>query len=162
MAGRAEIAPNLEFDGDRDRLREVAARLYGQGMPRRDIAVALLDQLVPNGHHRPRAERLKQARGKLRDWERDPKFRDLLWSIALIQTDMQTPQIVQGLVAKAKRGRVDAAKLALELTGRYTAKGENQPTQVAVVFNGIQRSESTAGILDADVVVGELESGDEG
>jgi len=87
----------------------------------------------------------------LKDWEASKEFRDLIWQFGLIQTDLRTGDILHGLVNKAVRGRVDAAKLALELTGRYTPKGEQQPTQVAVVFTGISRSSSVAELVQADV-----------
>jgi hypothetical protein len=96
--------------------------------------------------------RLIYARRKLRRWEASKEFRDLIWEHGLVQTDLQTGRVLNGLVQKAVRGRVDAAKLALELTGRYTPKGEQQPTQVAVVFTGIQRSASVAELVEADVV----------
>jgi hypothetical protein len=144
MAGEAELVQNQSLEADYANRKAAAARLYGQGYSRAEIARILLDAIIPNGRHRPEEMRLRQARGRLRQWERDPKFRDLIWELALVKTDLQTGQIMQGLVQKAKRGRVDAAKLALELTGRYTPKGEQQPTQVAVVFTGIQRSQALA------------------
>jgi len=94
---------------------------------------------------------MRQARRRLKDWEASKEFRDLIWQFGLIQTDLRTGDILHGLVNKAVRGRVDAAKLALELTGRYTPKGEQQPTQVAVVFTGISRSSSVAELVEADV-----------
>lgn len=94
---------------------------------------------------------MRQARRRLKDWEASKEFRDLIWQFGLIQTDLRTGDILHGLVNKAVRGRVDAAKLALELTGRYTPKGEQQPTQVAVVFTGISRSSSVAELVQADV-----------
>ena len=151
MAGKALEAQKSAEQLDRDNLRAAAARLYGQGMRRTEIAAALLDHLVPNGLHRPRAVRMRQARRRLKDWEASKEFRDLIWQFGLIQTDLRTGDILHGLVNKAVRGRVDAAKLALELTGRYTPKGEQQPTQVAVVFTGISRSSSVAELVQADV-----------
>jgi len=47
--------------------------------------------------------------------------------------------ILTGIAKKAQRGRVDAARLALELTGRHNPKGEQAPTQVAIIFQGIPR-----------------------
>jgi hypothetical protein len=124
---------------DRDQTRVAAARLYGQGFDRRAIAKTLLHHLTPNHLDAGLDHRTRRARNKLRDWERDPAFRDLIWSQSLIKTDLQSGQIMNGLVQKAKRGRVDAAKLALELTGRYTPKGEVQPAQVAIVLGGLRR-----------------------
>jgi len=52
----------------------------------------------------------------------------------MIAADMRTPQIMAGVVQKATEGRVDAAKLALSITGRYTEQGDVQATQVNIVF----------------------------
>lgn len=152
MAGEALEAQKSEFQLDRDATMAAAARLYGLGQSRREIARAMVDHLAPNGHGRTMEHRLIYARRKLRRWEASKEFRDLIWEHGLVQTDLQTGRVLNGLVQKAVRGRVDAAKLALELTGRYTPKGEQQPTQVAVVFTGIQRSASVAELVEADVV----------
>lgn len=52
----------------------------------------------------------------------------------MISADMRTPNIMAGVVRKAEEGRVDAAKLALSITGRYTEQGDVQATQVNIVF----------------------------
>jgi len=150
MAGEAVEAQKSEFQLDHDATRAAAARLYGLGHSRREIAVAMVDYLSPNGHGRALSDRLVLARRKLRGWEKQKSFRDQIWELGLIRTDLQTGDILNGLVQKAKRGRVDAAKLALELTGRYTPKSEQQPTQVAVVFTGISRAPAQAELVEAD------------
>lgn len=124
-----------------DELRETVAQMYGRGLPRRVIARTLVDYLVPNRKDRPLEQRLSQARGKLRKWESASHFRDRVYEIAVIELDLESPAILKGLAKKAKRGRVDAARLALELTGRHNPKGDVAPTQVAVVFQGIPRPE---------------------
>ena len=131
--------PLEEARPERDRIQEACAKLYGQGYPRGKVARILVDHLVPNGKHRPLEQRLSQARAKLRRWERTQSFRDLVYSLAVVELDMSTPIILKGVASKAKRGRVDAARLALEITGRHNPKGEQAPTQVAVVFQGIPR-----------------------
>jgi len=120
-------------------LRETVAQMYGRGIPRKIIARSLVDYLVPNGKDRPLEQRLSQARNKLRKWERQGIFRDRVYEIAIIELDLDAPQMLKGLAKKAKRGRVDAVRLAMELTGRHNPKGDPVPTQVAVVFNGIPR-----------------------
>jgi hypothetical protein len=120
-------------------LRETVAQMYGRGIPRKVIARTLVDYLVPNNRHRPLEQRLSQARQKLRNWEHTLEFRDRVYEIALVELDLESPAILKGLAKKAKRGRVDAARLAMELTGRHNPKGDAAPTQVAVVFNGIPR-----------------------
>jgi hypothetical protein len=142
MAGEAEPRPKSELDKpDRDATREAAAKLYGLGYSRREIARHLYRHIIgnPNGLELTDQQWQSRARQRLRDWERQPAFRDLIWEQGLIKTDLQSGQIMNGLVQKAKRGRVDAAKLALELTGRYTPKGEVQPAQVAIVLGGLRR-----------------------
>jgi hypothetical protein len=99
----------------------------------------MLNHLVPNGLDRPEEQRLSQARAKLRRWETMESFRDLIYHKAVVDLDLDTPEILQGLAKKAKKGRVDAVRLTLELTGRHNPKGDNTPTQVVVAINGIPR-----------------------
>ena len=141
-------------------MREHAAKLYGQGFSRAKVARIMLDHLVPNGRDRPEEQRLSQARAKLRRWESDQKFRDLIYHKAVVDLDLATPEILQGVAKKAKRGRVDAARLALELTGRHTPKGEQTPTQVVVAINGIPRPKSRSEVGELEIegeVVDEVE-----
>jgi hypothetical protein len=138
----------------RDAVRETAAKLYGQGVPRAKIARALVDHLVPNRKHRPLEQRLSQARTKLRSWERDQKFRDKVYDMAVVKLDIEIPGILQGVARKAKRGRVDAARLALEVTGRHNPKGDANPPSVAVVINGMPRPQGTQ-VVQADLEIDE-------
>lgn len=128
----------------RQMIMEAAAKLYGQGFKRSHIAKLLVDHLTPNkffedGTPRPLEQRTSQARARLRGWERDPKFRDLVYNGSIVKLDLQTPAILDGIAKKAKKGRVDAARLVLELTGRHNPKGEQQPTQVALILSGVPR-----------------------
>ena len=172
MAGRAvpdttsENSPNLpEPTASRDQVREVAAKLYGQGYERKHIARMMIDHLVPiktfeDGTPRPLEQRLSQARTKLRNWEHQQDFRDLVYRKAVVKLDLQTPAVLGGVLKKAKKGRVDAARLVLELTGRHNPKGEVQPTQIALVVNGVPRpmreSQAKAVAADAEGLVVEL------
>jgi hypothetical protein len=151
MAGQAEPAPNTELEvgpkghpnatdkSHRDIVREHAAKLYGQGFPRAKVARLMVDHLVPHQKDRPLEQRLSQARAKLRRWEGDEKFRDMVYHRAVVEIDMATPGIIKGVIGKAKRGRVDAARFALELSGRHNPKGDSAPAQVVVAINGIPR-----------------------
>jgi len=162
MAGQApgaqkrELAPgtteNLPDPAeDRDVLRKHIAKLYGQGWKRADIAKAFHKHLIPAG--RPTQEQyLRAARNKLRSWERQPSFRDLVWDSGLTQMDLATPAILQGLTRSAKRGRVDAAKLALEITGRHVTKGDQTAPNITIAFAGIPRPTEVRQIADAEVV----------
>lgn len=116
------------------------AKLYGQGFTRKQISRALLDYLAGGDwQDRPEEQRLRKARNTLTRLERRQDFRDLVWDQAVVDLDMSTPQILAGVKNKAKRGRVDAARLALEVTGRHNPKGDGAPPQVVVAINGVPR-----------------------
>ena len=136
---------------DRDVLRRHVAKLYGQGWKRPQIAKALHRQLIPNTRATPE-QQLRAARNKLRSWERQPAFRDLVWDTALTDMDLATPAILQGVTRSAKRGRVDAAKLALEITGRHVTKGDQTAPNITIAFAGIPRPTEVRQIADAEVV----------
>lgn len=155
MAGPATNGENqsqeLETTVSRDVLRETAARLYAQGFNRAKISRILLDHLVPNkffddGLARPEEQLLAQARKKLRNWERDDKFRALVYAQGLIKVDLASGVIMDGLVKKAKKGRVDASRLLFEMTGRHNPRGEAAPTQISVVIAGMPRPESVQAV----------------
>jgi hypothetical protein len=84
-------------------------------------------------------DKQKKIRYRLRQWESKQWFRDLVWDAAVVELDMSTPQILRGVAAKAKRGRVDAAKLALGITGRYTDKQDQTPAAVTINLVGVPR-----------------------
>lgn len=128
------------FRPDRSEVRLAAAKLYGQGYKRPQIARILRPHLITDMMlGRPMDQQLSTARAKLRRWERDQKFRDLIYGGAVIKLDLEMPSIFKGIASKAKRGRVDAARLALEITGRHNPKGDQAPTQIALVVNGVPR-----------------------
>lgn len=128
-----------------DNVQLAAAQLYGRGYKRRQIQNILLDHLAPKERdgrrNRTREEQQSLARAKLKRWERTEKFRDMVYEHAVIELDMETPQILQGVARRAKRGRVDAARLSLEVTGRHNPKGDQQPAQVVVQIANIPRPE---------------------
>jgi hypothetical protein len=120
----------------------------------------MVNVLVPNGQHRPLEQRVSQARKKLRGWETSPAFRDLVYQNAVVKLDMATPGIFNALVKSAKKGRVDASRLVLELTGRHNPKGDTTPTQVIVAINGMPRPPAqavSAGELHRQIEEGEVE-----
>jgi hypothetical protein len=145
MAGLALPEPTgdssegYEVQVDRDAVRVTAAKLYGQGLERAKIARVMVNLLVPHRQHRPLEQRISQARTKLRQWEMSQDFRDLVYQHAVVKLDMATPGIFNALVKSARKGRVDASRLVLELTGRHNPKGDTTPTQVIVAFNGMPR-----------------------
>jgi len=127
---------------DWDEVRETAARLYGRGYGRTQIARALMDQLYPtNGVARTEEQKMSHCRQKLRRWEYSQEFRDLVYRYAVVDLDMDTPAILVGLGKRAKRGRVDAARLALELTGRHSKEDSTSPVNVTVNLANVARPE---------------------
>jgi hypothetical protein len=141
----AKVDPTAEFTVrmDWEEVKLTAARLYGRGFKRAQIARALLEVLVPAGTKaRTDEQKMSSARAKLRRWERNQEFRDLVYQYAVVDLDMSTPGILVGLAKRAKRGRVDAARLALELTGRHSRNEDaSSPAQVTVNLIGVARPE---------------------
>lgn len=133
------------------RLESVVLDLYVQGLTRRKIARLLLEHLAPRLNGEGLNARLQLAGRRLRNLERRKWFRDLLWERAMVAADMKTPQIMAGITQKATEGRVDAAKLALSITGRYTEQGDVQATQVNIVFGADIPRPSRHGIASQKV-----------
>lgn len=76
-------------------------------------------------------------RVRLRRWEETQWFRDAVYDSAMILTDMDIPRVLNGVRARARRGRTDAARLVLEVTGRHNPKGESSaPAVVQISFGG--------------------------
>ena len=116
-----------------------------------EIARKFAAQLAP--HEANRDKRLKKARTRIRHWMASQKMRDLMWEETMVGLDMDSPRIVRGVSRKAQAGRVDAARLALELNGRHAPQMEVTPAQINIQFGDIprpRRSSSDADIVDAD------------
>lgn len=130
-----------------------AATMMGQGLKTPEIARRLVDYIIQNSRG-TKASRLKQARSRVRKWARSQEFRDVVWNISVAQLDLETPQILRGVAKKAKAGRVDAARLTLEVTNRHNPKGDAVPTQIAVVFEGVPRPKRhhSKEVVEAEVV----------
>ena len=78
----------------------------------------------------------------------------------MINADMRTPNIMAGVVRKAEEGRVDAAKLALSITGRYTEQGDVQATQVNIVFGADIPRPERHGIASPQQAEDDVEEGE--
>lgn len=102
-------------------------------------------------------QRLVYARSKLRRWERKQAFRDMVYNTAVMEIDMNVPGVLQGVLKKARRGRVDAARLVLELTDRHNPKGDSSAPSVVVHIDGIPRPQVRQEQLNPDVVYEEHE-----
>ena len=130
-----ELAPEL----DTDNVQKAAAELYGRGYSRPQIARALQKHLVGPQVGRNMEQRLQRCRQKLKKWETRQHFRDMVYATAVIELDMSTPAILRGIAKKGKGGRVDAARLVLELTGRHNPKGEQAAPNVLIAIGDIPR-----------------------
>ena len=117
----------------------MAARALAQGFKPIQVAKALGKNLIPGSQIKDPVARERRAAKTLRQWMRtDQKFRDLIWHEAVVTLDLKAPLILGGVAKAAQRGRVDAARFALEITGRHTSH-EAQVTNVQVVLNNIPR-----------------------
>lgn len=82
----------------------------------------------------------QKARGQYKRCIKSAAFRDHLWDKVLIDLDAAAPAIVNGVAKRAAKGRVDAAKFALELAGRYDPRPDSQVNvPVTVVLGQIPR-----------------------
>lgn len=165
LAGPAEIGEigevpaHYRFKPHQKRVIFHAARLYGLGYSRLEVAKAVgrsyfLSKEITD------LRKVRMMTKRLQKLERDQWFRDLVWDSAVVNLDMQGPQILRGVAAKAKRGRVDAAKLALGITGRYIDKANETPSAVTINLVGIPRPVQAVGsdgneVLEAGEVIDE-------
>jgi hypothetical protein len=112
-----------------------AVRLYAAGNRRQDIAKMLWEREFPDLEP---SEGKKKMRLLLRRWEETQWFRDHVYDYSVGLTDMAVPRILKGVRQRAERGRVDAARLALEVTGRHNPRGEQSaPAVVHLNFGGV-------------------------
>lgn len=128
----------------------------GEIMP--DIARRLQYHLAP--HEKDRKKRLKKARSKLRLWFTTQKFRDAIWQETVLGLELDHPKHLRGISKKAAAGRVDATKLALEITGRHAPQAEVTPATINIQFGDIPRPGSNGHMpaeVDPDEVVEDAE-----
>lgn len=130
------------------------AMLLGQGYTVGQVAERMVDYIVQTSRSTPEKKK-KQARTRIRKWRQRQDFRDLVYECTLERLDNETPQMLAGILRKAKAGRVDAAKLVLELTQRHVPRGEPVIPNVQVIFEGVPRPPAI-GPADDDVVDGEV------
>lgn len=133
-----------------------AAKLYGLGHSRKEIAAVIAEKLYGDREY-DRETMMSQARARLRSWESRQWFRDLVWDTAVVELDMAGPQILRGVARKAKRGRVDAAKLALAITGRYKDKDDSQPAAVTINIANIPRPTRQSMEVSSEVAIESVE-----
>src|SRR5262245_7053636 len=140
MAVPAQSLENRSLPQQRGAKRELTpfqtfvVKQMARGMSRNSLARLLAPKIHPN-MDRSLAERT--LRRKIRNIEECQWFRDLLYESAIEVTDRDIPLVLQGIRRKARMGRVDAARLVLEVTGRHNPRGEQSaPTVVQINFGG--------------------------
>lgn len=112
-----------------------AAMLVAKGYKPGGVAKRLAPYLYPDS--KLTGDKLiKQCRMKLRRWRRMPVFKDAVYELALEEVEYATPDILRALTKQAKKGELNHSKFLLELTGRYSPKGDETPGNVTVVFAG--------------------------
>lgn len=126
-----------------------AAEYWSKGWTVPQIARKMADFICPE--ITPRKAQLMAARKRLRSWSVTQAFRDAVWNHTMISADLASPAVVHGVVQKAMAGRVDAARLVLELNGRHSPFTEDKPASINIVFSGVPRP------IEAEVVDGEAE-----
>jgi hypothetical protein len=113
-----------------------AIRLLGAGKTRAAVADILAPHVYPQIFPQDPREAKRRVRKKIRMWEETQWFRDAVYDSALADLDADLPQILKGMGKRARR-RVDAARLALEVTGRHNPRGEQAaPTAIQINFGG--------------------------
>lgn len=115
--------------------------------------------LVPK-HDGSKQDLMKKARARVRAVMVTQDFRDALWEWSLMGVDLAMPDITAGIIGKASAGRVDAARLAMEITGRHAPNSEVQPAAIQIVLQNVPRPAVSEEIVDGDaeeIVDGELD-----
>jgi len=130
-------------------VQEKAARLFAAGKTIPQIAKLLGDTIHPHVANRP--YQLKKSRTTLRRWFLTNKMRDAVYEHGRILLDLESTAIMRGISRKAREGRVDAARLALELNGRHAPNTEEKPAQIVLAFGNVPRPEPRQ-LEDAEVV----------
>src|SRR4249919_3203483 len=97
----------MEVLNTEDPIRLKVATLLGQNKPRGEVARILEWYLLtPNQRkYKPQRRRLLALR-KIRRWQRNKEFRDLVWASALERLDSRSPAILDGVANRATTGRV--------------------------------------------------------
>jgi hypothetical protein len=129
---------------------------WARGVSLAVLARKLEHHIVP--HEPDPFKRRKKARKRIRDWLGTQKFRDAIYAEAQMLLDLESPAILRGVARKAKAGRVDAARLALELNGRHSPHTEVQPASINITFGGVPRPYAGSPSLeDPNLIEGEAE-----
>lgn len=136
MAAKAQKALE-KSNSARSPIQDAAVRLFADGKPRAVVAKLLAPHLFPKLYGRNPSAAHRATRKKLRTWEETEWFRDAVYQSAVQHLDADIPAIFRGISRRAKKGRVDASRLALEVTGRHNPRGEAvAPVAINISFGG--------------------------
>lgn len=138
------------------KLKRATLRLHLEGH-QEPGAIARRLSIAYFPEHQQGPELIKKLRNIVRKWQRERDYLDALWRHSKEALEGEAPSILQGIAMKAKQGRVDAARLAFEITGQHSPKKDSSPTHVQVVFAGLPRPELPQG-YDMDGEASEAES----
>lgn len=128
-----------------------AAMMIAQGKPIGQVGKALVKYARPNPAI-PEKVRIRRTINRIRKLQRTREdYRDFIYEQSLLRLEREIPDIFTGLTRKAKAGRVDAAKLILEVTGRHAPQTEVVPAHIHLNLTGVPRPQ------DDDVVDGEVQ-----
>lgn len=134
-------------------IQMLVATQYARGATVAQLARKLAHLIRPDVQDEDKQR--QKSRSVIRKWLATEKMRNIIWQETLIQADLDSPQVVAAVGRKAKRGRIDAARLHLELTGRHAPNTEITPAQVNVVFTDLPRP--TTEEEDDNTVVGDAD-----
>lgn len=119
------------------------------GKPAFKFANKYAQAIVPK-HQGSEQKLRKKARNRVQRWSRTETFRQALWDWSVADIDLSTPAILQGVVAKAAAGRVDAARLALEISGRHAPNSDIQPAAIQIVMNQVPRPSRSVEVIEGE------------
>lgn len=119
------------------------------GKPASKFALKHAKEIVPKSEGDLKKVQRK-ARARVRSWTRTELFRQALWDWSVADIDLATPEILKGIVSKAAAGRVDAARLALEISGRHAPNSDVQPAAIQIVLNNVPRPQAAVEVIDGD------------
>jgi hypothetical protein len=144
LASKKELTPLQKLTPIQKRLLIWMAK----GKPAVQFANENAAAIVPK-HSGDEKKLRSKARGRVRKWSHTEHFRQALWDWSVSELDLTSMDILQGIAAKAAAGRVDAARLALEITGRHAPNSDIQPAAIQIVMNQVPRPQPVA-FIDAD------------
>lgn len=151
-AGKTITKANETFGPERK--AKIMSLLY-RGYTAEEIALHLAGKRNRYFRHlRGRIQRMALA---------DEEFSTALGQQATGAAIMELPAIMDGVIRRAKRGRVDAAKLIFEMTGLHNPKVSHEHTgDIQITLASVPRPERVPTTLEEPVVDAEVVEEDPG